>query len=600
MAAGESGTHGPATSMPLPPEGAPAPPPMPPAHPPSPTTGPGAWPGDGARALPQPDAGQTLPQSRRGRHGRPQPADTSAPLPPGAESYGQGSGAGSYGRQAAAGSYGQQAGGDLYGQQPASDAYGRQAGAGPDTHGQPQAGEGPRARHSLPPTDAPVALSSHPFAPPQPALPPEQSGGGDSEATQFIPPIPGTGPQDMGYGQALTGSEDGTQLLPPVSAAPPGPGSPDSEATQYIAPVVDTPQGLYGGQGGDSEATQMMPAPVPAEGAEAPQGPPGGSAGPQPPRAHQPPRAPQPQPRPQSQPQPPSQPQPQPGTRQPLPEFENLFRAEPSGPSAPGPRAGHGAQDEAGATQHLPLIDPGEAPQPRRAGHQGPGRPEPQGRAARRTAQRGRRGTVPPALLIGGGLAAVAVIGLLVGLTLSGGEDGEKSAKAEGQAASSSPAGQESPKAPDPAEEQAKRLDALLGDSNNSRSAVVRSVERIKSCKALGKAASDLRAAAKQRNGLVTRLAQLKTDKIPGSAQLNASLKSAWKSSAAADNHYAAWAGQAAGKKGCHKGTARQTSRTAAGNRASGTATAAKKKAAALWNPTAKKYGLTARQFGEL
>ena len=144
---------------------------------------------------------------------------------------------------------------------------------------------------------------------------------------------------------------------------------------------------------------------------------------------------------------------------------------------------------------------------------------------------------MPPSVLIGGGLAAVAVIGLLVGLTLAGGDDGKKNAKADGQAASSSPAGQEKSKAPDPAEEQAKKLDALLGDSNNSRSAVIRSVERIKSCKALGKAASDLRAAAKQRNGLVTRLAQLKTDKIPGSAQLNASLESAWKSSAAADNH---------------------------------------------------------------
>jgi hypothetical protein len=207
---------------------------------------------------------------------------------------------------------------------------------------------------------------------------------------------------------------------------------------------------------------------------------------------------------------------------------------------------------------------------------------------------------VAPGLLIGGGLAGVAVIGLLVGLAIAGGGEDDESSKTGGQSASSSPAGQQSSKAPDPAEGQAKKLNALLADSNNSRSAVVRSVARIRACKALGKAASDLRAAAKQRNGLVTRLSELETDQIPGSTQLNASLKSAWKSSAAADNHYAAWAGQVAGKKGCHKGTARQTSRSAAGNRASGTATGAKKKAATLWNPTATKYGLPARQFGEL
>ena len=185
---------------------------------------------------------------------------------------------------------------------------------------------------------------------------------------------------------------------------------------------------------------------------------------------------------------------------------------------------------------------------------------------------------------------------MLAGAALSSGD--EKS-KADDKSAAAS-TGEKKAAGPDPVEAQAKELDKLLADSNNSRATVIRSVENIKSCKNLGRSADDLRAAADQRNSLVTRLGKLETDKIPANAELKSALTRAWKASAAADNHYAAWADQTAGKKGCRKGKARATKHTALGARSSGEATAAKKKAAGLWNPTAKKYGLKERQVVQL
>jgi hypothetical protein len=122
----------------------------------------------------------------------------------------------------------------------------------------------------------------------------------------------------------------------------------------------------------------------------------------------------------------------------------------------------------------------------------------------------------------------------------------------------------------------------------------------VKVCNNLDQAASDLRDAAKQRSELVTRLSGLSVDKLPNNAQLTAALNSAWQASASADNHYAAWADQVKGKKGCRKGQARSTGQRAAGDQASGTATAQKVKAAKLWNSIASTYGLTRRTTTQL
>jgi hypothetical protein len=192
----------------------------------------------------------------------------------------------------------------------------------------------------------------------------------------------------------------------------------------------------------------------------------------------------------------------------------------------------------------------------------------------------------------------IVVLGIGAGALLAGGGDGgDKNQTVSATAPATD--GSASPSA-DPAKAQAAELDKLLADSGNSRSSVISAVANVKSCKNLGQAAQDLRDAAAQRTGLVTRLKALPVDQLPSHAELTDALTKAWQASASADNHYAAWADQSAGKKGCKKGQARTTGQTQAGNRDSGTASTEKAKAARLWNAIAKKYSLTERTATQL
>lgn len=393
-----------------------------------------------------------------------------------------------------------------------------------------------------------------------------------SDATQYIQPVAGAAGQPGAY---QPGPYQPGQAQPPV---------PDAAATQMLPPQT----GEAAVQ--DPESTAQLRRPLPPEASAGSQGGPGQEQPPQPPAG-----------------------------------FESLFRAE----AASSPGAASGDSGEPGSTQSLPLFDQavtrqrsggvgglgkaggpsgpagrggptgtaGPNGQARGGGHGAqPGQWEPQGRAARRNAERSTLSRISPVLLIGVGVAVVAGVGMAAGAAMTGGEDEEPKQRSKSSAA---PAAEKSA-GPDPVEAQAEELDKLLADSNNSRATVIRSVENIKTCKKLGEAARDLRAAAGQRNGLVTRLGKLETDKLPANARLESALTRAWKASAAADSHYAAWADQTAGKKGCRKGKAQTTGHTGLGARASGEATAAKKQAAGLWNPTAKKYGLKERQVGQL
>ncbi|MFE4175053.1 hypothetical protein ACFRR7_23895 [Streptomyces sp. NPDC056909] len=415
------------------------------------------------------------------------------------------------------------------------------------------------------------------------------------------------------------GSADATQYLPPVSAMPGVPGAGDSDATQFIAPVPAGPPGHGPGAGpgmlppeSAAEATQFLPspipgagvgvgpdadatqyiAPVPAQQAPAqgvPAAPPGAPYGIRPGAPGERPGAPGERPG-------------APGERQPPAEFDSLFRTD-----APG--GGQGAD----STQPLPQFAAGQGPQPQPSGRRGaapraaaPPYAQPQqtsydpppGRAAAREQQgrsAGRRKS-SPVPVIAAVVIGCAVLGLGAGALMSGGDDTPVQDDSKTVAAASSPPA-ESPgqSAPDPAKPQAEALDKLLADSGSSRAAVIAAVESIKSCDNLDQAASDLHDAAEQRRDLVTRLKDLTLDKLPGNGELTSSLTDAWEASASADDHYANWAGQAKGKKNCRGGQARVTQQAAEGNRASGEATAAKQKAAKLWNGIATKYDLTER-----
>lgn len=387
----------------------------------------------------------------------------------------------------------------------------------------------------------PYAPRQEPYQQPyaQP-LPPEAvpgtATGGDADATQFIAPVPG------GHG--------------PGGPPPERP----AESTQYLGQTAHPGQPA---QPGDADATQYIP-PVPGG---APYGIRPGA----------------------------------PGDRQPPAEFDSLFRSdEPAGATQQMPRFDAGQQQQQQRRQQPggPYQGAHGQPQPPQAsqpfqsglqGHQGGHEPpEHQGRGERR----GRSAHIP---LIAAVVIGCAVIGLGAGALMSGGDEGAKDDK-QPVAAQSSPAGDPAAKGADPAEPQAQALDKLLADSNNSRSAVISAVEKIKSCRALDQAAADLKGAAAQRRDLVTRLEGIGVDQLPNHAELKSSLTKAWQASAEADDHYAAWAGQAKNdKKVCKGGTARSTDQTGKATVSSGEATTAKRKASGLWNSIAQKYDLTKR-----
>ncbi|SDM92124.1 hypothetical protein SAMN05444921_11589 [Streptomyces wuyuanensis] len=428
---------------------------------------------------------------------------------------------------------------------------------GPGQHAQP-----------LPQEEQPGGGAAMPYAQPAPAraLPPQQAqapygygqsgprtapAGPDADATQYIAPVvPGAADATQYIAPVVPGAgalppenpAESTQFLGarPAGAAPAG----DAESTQYLPPVA------HQNAAHQNAAQQGTPAP-----------PPGAPLGIRPGA---------------------------PGDRQPPAEFDNLFRSEA------------GAAGGAEATQYLPPVQ--EPPHGAQPSYASPG-----GRASRRSpdsgaSPRGASRTSSRLPLIAAVVVGCAVLGLgASALMFGGGGDDEGKGVNTGVAAATSPAAESSEEAADdPAKAQAVELDKLLADSNDSRAAVIRSVESIKTCQNLDQAAADLRGAAEQRRGLVTRLQDVSVDELPDNQALTASLRKAWEASAAADDHYAAWAGQVKEKKGCKGGKARNTGQTAQGNAQSGVATKAKREAATLWNRIATKYDLTERRAEQL
>ncbi|MFJ8858519.1 hypothetical protein ACIRD8_08775 [Streptomyces sp. NPDC102451] len=390
------------------------------------------------------------------------------------------------------------------------------------------------------------------YAPQQDAYRPDPYQQDPYQQQPYAQPLPPeAAPAGQGLGQG--GDADATQYIAPVPGGPlPGglPPERQAESTQYLGQSSGAPA-----QPSDADATQYIP-PVPGG---APYGIRPGA----------------------------------PGDRQPPAEFDSLFRSEgPAGATQQMPRFDGSQQPH---QPHQPYPGPqaaqpyGAGPQGFHGGHGGHDAAEPDqgGDAPRR-----RSAHIP---LIAAVVVGCAVIGLGAGALMSGGD--ESPDDKQPVAAQSSPAAEPSTQAAeDPAKPQAEALDKLLADSNNSRSAVIGAVEKIKTCRALDQAATDLKGAAAQRRDLVTRLEALSVDQLPKNAELKDSLTKAWQASAEADDHYAVWAGQAKhDKKVCKGGKARNTDATAKAGVSSSDATIQKRKASGLWNSIAQKYGLTER-----
>ncbi len=405
------------------------------------------------------------------------------------------------------------------------------------------------------------------------------------------------GGYDASYGGAQpSGDADRTQLLAPYGGDLPT-GGQDADSTQLLAP--------YAGHGADLPPGDGTRQPLPPEqrfNAPVPPLPTG-----EPPRPDEPQAPPMPSgapyairpgapadqasaaydaapptqrlPRVEDQWQqgaPPS------GGSGPADDYDFLYRRDdqPAAPAGPHPAAA----GQAGAGQPPRTGRPQQHPQPGRA----PDAPGP--RAAQRAAASRRKPS--PVLLAGAAVAVLAVVGIGVGAIMGGGGGSPKT----GTSASASTATTTSAAA----EAEARRLDSLLASANDSRTSVINAVASIKGCKNLPASAAALRSAAAERDRLVSRLSQMSLADLPNGSQLSSQLSQAWNSSSAADKYYAAWAGQAGKPKGCHKGKAKITLAVQRGNLASGEATIAKQKAAQMWNPIAKQYGLTQRQYTQM
>ncbi|MFD7919068.1 hypothetical protein ACFV3R_07585 [Streptomyces sp. NPDC059740] len=415
----------------------------------------------------------------------------------------------------------------------------------------------------LPPTEPPA----HPGQqPPQDAYhspfdaPPQAPHAGpqavDADATQLIPPFAGNG------------APGASQPLPQASPAGPPPESPGESTTTLRRVQAPAP-------GGDAEATQYLP-PVSGGTAGGPTG-----AGPMPPTGGPyavRPGAPEDRPTPA--------------------EFDGLFRPDPVGGPPP---------ESPASTQQMPRFTGPGAAHPA-APAPGPSYDQPYGQSfdpsygqgADRSAGGGRRRVLPLAII---GVVVLAALGAGIGYLASSGDEEKKEPAAASSSAGGAGAGggaskEASPSVDAAAQAQAKELDALLADSNNSRAAVITAVDSIRKCQGLDDAARKLNGAANQRKDLVDRLGKLQVDKVPDGPALVSALNQAWQASASADAHYAGWARQVkrAGGKGCKKGRAGNTGEYNRAVSASGTATQAKQQAAKAWNPIARKYGLTERQ----
>ncbi|UGQ14014.1 hypothetical protein LO772_10665 [Yinghuangia sp. ASG 101] len=155
-------------------------------------------------------------------------------------------------------------------------------------------------------------------------------------------------------------------------------------------------------------------------------------------------------------------------------------------------------------------------------------------------------------------------------------------------ATSASPSPSASPSG-DPAE-QARALSDMLDHSGSSRQSVINAVADAQACTRLDAAFADLNTASQARNELLAELTALRFDALPEVEPALEQLRTAWRESASADDHYAAWA-QAQSTGGCGAGGAEKS----AGDAASGRATTAKQAFVRAWNDIALRYGLPTR-----
>jgi hypothetical protein len=139
---------------------------------------------------------------------------------------------------------------------------------------------------------------------------------------------------------------------------------------------------------------------------------------------------------------------------------------------------------------------------------------------------------------------------------------------------------------------QARALLTLLNTAADNRAVAVAAVVDIEQCQSLPQSAADLDQMGRLRAAMVTQLSRLRTDRLAQHQALVSALDQGWQASQRADDDYAHWAqASAAACTAGHRPTA--TAWKLQGDEASADATAAKQRAAVLWNAVATANGLS-------
>jgi hypothetical protein len=141
-------------------------------------------------------------------------------------------------------------------------------------------------------------------------------------------------------------------------------------------------------------------------------------------------------------------------------------------------------------------------------------------------------------------------------------------------------------------------LSGLLAQSVTDRADVIDAVTDVRRCgPSLHQDAQTFASAASSRMRLLSRLGSLPGRSLLPAAMLQ-DLTGAWQASAQADTDLAQWA-QGKIARGCRKNN-RANARLRASYVPDAQATADKKAFASLWNPVARRYGLTVYQWNQL
>ena len=180
-------------------------------------------------------------------------------------------------------------------------------------------------------------------------------------------------------------------------------------------------------------------------------------------------------------------------------------------------------------------------------------------------------------------IVAAALVAVVAGVVIFRAHSGSSAASGTTPASSQ-----------DARRQAAVRLSGLLAQSVTDRAAVIDAAADVRGCgPSLRQDARTFASAASSRQRLLSRLGSL-----PGRSLLPAAmlpdLTGAWQASAQVDTDLAQWAeGKIA--HGCH-GNSRSDARLRASYVPEGQATAGKQAFASLWNPVARRYGLTTYQ----